>query len=96
MEEKFKIGKSNGATEARTKANDIFHGVKLKDILEYLVEKYEWEGLADRVDLNCFKTRPTMKSSLRFIRKTPWAIDLVEELYLESILEDRANEDSPE
>lgn len=82
----------NTPSKTRAKAQEIFHGVKLKDILEYLVDRYGWEGLSDRVDLNCFKTRPTMKSSIRFIRKKPWAVDLVEELYLESVLEDQEKE----
>ena len=71
-------------------------GVKLVDILNYLVEEYGWERLAEEIDIRCFKIRPTIKSSLRFIRNTAWVIDRVEELYVQSILEDqqRQEEDS--
>ncbi len=61
------------------------HGVKLKEVLTYLVEQYDWEGLGALIDINCFTTRPSMKSSLRFLRKTPWARIKVEQLYLDTI-----------
>ncbi|MFZ1660264.1 MAG: VF530 family protein, partial [Flavobacteriales bacterium] len=59
------------------------HGVKLADILEALVEHYGWEKMAAKVNINCFKSDPSIKSSLTFLRKTPWARDKVEALYLE-------------
>ena len=55
----------------------------MADILELLVEHYGWEGLAAKVNVNCFKSDPSIKSSLTFFRKTPWARDKVEALYLE-------------
>lgn len=58
------------------------HGVTLKMILERLVEKVGWEEMAFRVKVNCFKDRPTINSSLKLLRKTPWAREKVEELYL--------------
>ncbi len=61
------------------------HGVKLKAILELLVEKYDWEGLGALIDINCFTVRPSMRSSLRFLRKTTWARIKVEQLYLDTI-----------
>ncbi|CAM4336803.1 VF530 family protein [Zobellia nedashkovskayae] len=64
--------------------NNPLHGVKLVDILEKLTEKYTWEELADRININCFKSNPTVKSSLKFLRRTPWARTKVEQLYLRS------------
>ncbi|MFS4416341.1 VF530 family DNA-binding protein [Maribacter sp. 2307ULW6-5] len=65
--------------------NNPLHGVKLQDILEYLTSKYSWEDLAGQVNINCFKKDPSIKSSLKFLRKTPWARKKVEYLYLQSI-----------
>jgi len=61
------------------------HGVKLKEILERLVERYGWEYLAKEVNIRCFKYNPNMKSSLGFLRKTKWARDEVEQFYIESL-----------
>ena len=63
--------------------NNPLHGVKLLTILESLVTHYGWERLARKIDINCFKNDPSIKSSLKFLRKTPWARDKVEQLYLE-------------
>lgn len=65
--------------------NNPLHGVKLAQILERLVEHYGWEYMAYRVNIRCFKYNPTMKSSLGFLRKTPWAREHVEDLYLEMV-----------
>ena len=61
------------------------HGITLKALLTELVERYGWEELANRVNINCFKNDPSIKSSLTFLRRTPWARDQVEALYLELI-----------
>ena len=58
------------------------HGVTLEQILTALVEHYTWEGLAERIDIRCFKSDPSIKSSLTFLRRTPWAREKVERLYL--------------
>ncbi|MGW9686483.1 VF530 family protein [Flagellimonas sp. 2504JD1-5] len=63
--------------------NNPLHGVKLVDILELLEEHYGWEEMARRVNINCFKKDPSIKSSLKFLRRTPWARAKVEALYLE-------------
>ncbi|HTO14758.1 MAG TPA: VF530 family protein [Edaphocola sp.] len=63
-------------------AQDPMHGVKLQDILEKLLAQYGWEGLSEKININCFKSDPSIKSSLTFLRKTPWARDKVEQLYL--------------
>ena len=65
--------------------NNTLHGVKLLDILERLVEKYGWEELGDRINIRCFTHDPSIKSSLKFLRKTPWAREKVERLYLKMI-----------
>ncbi|MGB5943542.1 MAG: VF530 family protein [Leeuwenhoekiella sp.] len=65
--------------------NNPLHGIKLADIMEKLVAFYGWEKLANLININCFKNNPTVKSSLKFLRKTPWARTKVEQLYLNSI-----------
>ncbi|TFG73470.1 MAG: DUF2132 domain-containing protein [Flavobacteriales bacterium] len=64
--------------------NNPLHGIKLSDILEYLTAIYSWEELAAIININCFKNDPSINSSLKFLRKTPWARDNVEQLYLKS------------
>ena len=63
--------------------NNPLHGVKLINILELLVEHYGWEQLAMKININCFKKDPSIKSCLKFLRKTQWARDKVEQLYLD-------------
>jgi uncharacterized protein (DUF2132 family) len=62
--------------------NNPLHGLKLEVLLTELVEHYDWEVLADAMNLNCFKSNPSIKSSLKFLRKTPWAREKVESFYL--------------
>ena len=69
--------------ESKTQPNNPLHGVRLDFILNQLFVEYGWEGLAKEVNINCFKINPTMKSSLTFLRKTPWARAKVEKLYLQ-------------
>lgn len=66
-----------------TPPKDPLHGITLQAILEALVAKYGWEQLARRININCFKKDPSIKSSLVFLRKTPWARTKVEDLYLQ-------------
>ena len=61
---------------------DPLHGVTLEQTLTRLESHYGWDGLAQRIDINCFKSEPSIKSSLKFLRKTPWARDKVEQLYV--------------
>jgi uncharacterized protein (DUF2132 family) len=58
------------------------HGLTLEAILTALVAEYGWDGLDDRIPLRCFAFEPSIKSSLKFLRKTPWAREKVESLYL--------------
>ena len=61
------------------------HGVTLETIVVKLVENYGWDELANRIKINCFKNDPSVKSSLKFLRKTPWAREQVEHLYLSTL-----------
>ena len=63
-------------------SNNPLHGLTLEKILTGLVEYYGWDGMAQRIDINCFKSDPSVKSSLKFLRKTGWARDKVEGLYI--------------
>ncbi len=72
-------------SEEEKNKNNPLHGVKLKDILEALVKRYGWKGLAKRIQIRCFMFDPTINSSLKFLRVTPWARTQVEELYLDMI-----------
>lgn len=64
--------------------NNPLHGVKLADIVERLVDHYGWDELGDRIDINCFQVDPSVKSSLKFLRKQQWARDKVEQLYIDT------------
>lgn len=65
--------------------NNPLHGKTLEMILNHLVEQHGWEYMCERVRINCFYENPSISSSLKFLRKTPWARKKVEDLYLESI-----------
>ena len=65
--------------------NNPLHGKTLEMILVFLVDRYGWKELGDRIDVNCFRFDPSIKSSLTFLRKTPWARKKVEDLYLDSL-----------
>lgn len=66
-------------------ANNPLHGKTLEMILTHLVNLFGWEELASIININCFKSNPSIKSSLTFLRKTPWAREKVEHLYLKTI-----------
>ena len=65
--------------------NNPLHGITLKMILEALVKHYGWKILRERVEIRCFWNDPSVNSSLKFLRKTPWARKKVEDLYLEML-----------
>jgi len=67
--------------------NNPLHGVKLHDIVVFLEAKYGWEELGKRINIRCFQSDPSVKSSLKFLRRTPWARAKVENLYLGSLKE---------
>lgn len=62
--------------------NNPLHGLTLEQILNYLVQNYGWDYLAEQVNINCFKSEPSIQSSLKFLRKMPWARTKVESFYL--------------
>lgn len=64
--------------------DDPLHGVTLEQIVTSLVESYGWEALGNKIDIRCFTSNPSVKSSLKFLRRTPWARKKVEELYVAS------------
>ena len=63
-------------------ANNPLHGITLETMLTELVERIGWEDMADAIDIRCFRYEPSIKSSLQFLRRTPWARAKVEQLYL--------------
>lgn len=65
--------------------NNPLHGITLEQILVHLVETYGWEVMGARINIRCFNFDPSIKSSLTFLRKTPWARAQVEKMYLESL-----------
>ena len=65
--------------------NNPLHGITLETVLTKLVDRYGWDGLAQRVDINCFKNDPSIKSSLKFLRKTEWARVKVENVYVSAL-----------
>jgi len=65
--------------------NNPLHGVKLLAMVQYLVSLYGWEELGQLINIRCFNHDPSIKSSLKFLRKTPWAREKVEQLYLKTI-----------
>jgi len=68
----------------RPHPKDPLHGITLKALLTELVDLYGWEELSRRIKLNCFAKDPSINSSLKFLRKTPWARKKVEKLYLDT------------
>jgi uncharacterized protein (DUF2132 family) len=65
--------------------NNPLHGTTLEMILTQLVDRYGWAELGERIPIKCFTDNPSLKSSLKFLRRTPWARKKVEDLYLSSI-----------
>ncbi len=62
--------------------NDPLHGITLESVVTSLVDSYGWEELGRCINIRCFTSDPSIKSSLKFLRKTPWARKKVEDLYL--------------
>ena len=75
--------------------NDPLHGVTLKTILTRLVEEYGWEELGRSTNIRCFTHDPSIASSLKFLRKTPWARDKVEAMYLQWKIDDESGREDP-
>ncbi len=73
-------GASKGMTSEQV--NNPLHGLTLANVVTRLVKHYGWDGVAQRININCFKSDPSVQSSLKFLRKTEWARDKVENLYI--------------
>ena len=69
-------------TDAAAQPKNPLHGMTLEKIVTELADYYGWEGLGERINIRCFTHDPSVGSSLKFLRKTPWARDKVESLYL--------------
>ena len=65
--------------------NNPLHGITLEKILMHLVEQYGWQEMGRQINIRCFNHDPSIKSSLTFLRKTPWAREKVEKMYVESL-----------
>jgi uncharacterized protein (DUF2132 family) len=72
-------------------ANNPLHGMTLEAIVTALSQHYGWDGLGERIPVRCFNVDPSIPSSLRFLRKTPWAREKVEGLYLYMLREQQRN-----
>lgn len=68
------------------KTHNALHGVTLEAIVTALAAHYGWEKLGQLIDIRCFQSEPSVKSSLKFLRKTPWAREKVEALYVRTAL----------
>lgn len=75
---------------------DPLHGITLETIVRYLVDTYGWEHMADRIPVRCFESNPSIKSSLTFLRKTPWARAKVEQWYVSDVRWRRDREQASE
>ena len=82
---RFNISTFADILRAMEQKNNPLHGKTLEAIFTELQARYGWEGLAIRININCFKENPSIKSSLKFLRRTPWAREKVEALYLHSM-----------
>lgn len=72
--------------------NNPLHGVKLLTMVQYLVSVYGWDELGEMINIRCFNYDPSIKSSLKFLRKTPWAREKVEQLYLKTQQQESDNQ----
>ena len=82
-------------TEAAAQPRNPLHGLTLEAIVTALAETYGWDGLGERIPVRCFTTDPSVASSLKFLRKTPWAREKVEGLYLFMLREQRRQQANP-
>lgn len=73
-------------TGAPRRSSDPLHGVTLKAVLEHLVARHGWVEMSRRIPIRCFLFEPTLNSSLKFLRRTPWAREKVEAWYVEDMI----------
>jgi len=79
----------------RDQTHDPMHGMTLERILTELVEHYGWKTMGERIRIRCFTSDPSVGSSLKFLRKTPWAREKVEAMYLRMVRERKARAPQP-
>jgi uncharacterized protein (DUF2132 family) len=77
--------KNARSSSVEGQANNPLHGIKLEEMLEFMVAKFGWEYLGSKINIRCFNVDPSIKSSLKFLRRTPWARAEFEQLYLQSV-----------
>jgi uncharacterized protein (DUF2132 family) len=82
------------STPAQKQPHNPLHGLTLEAIVTALADFYGWEGLGERIPLRCFTSDPSVGSSLKFLRKTPWAREKVESLYLFMLRDQRRQQAS--
>lgn len=80
---------NNHNQDPKPQPNNPLHGVRLIDMIEFLVNKYGWERLGERINIRCFTNDPSINSSLKFLRKTEWARKKVEDLYVKTVERER-------
>jgi uncharacterized protein (DUF2132 family) len=76
----------------KTQPNNPLHGIKLEQIINDLVDRYGWEYLGENIKIRCFTHNPSVKSSLKFLRRTPWARTKVETIYLKMLKEQNTSD----
>ena len=76
---------NNNSQEKQEQPNNPLHGVPLKKVLQDLVNKFGWRYLAKNVEIRCFMFDPTINSSLKFLRQTPWAREKVEKIWIDKV-----------
>ena len=81
-------------TDSPAQPKNPLHGMTLEKVVTALADYYGWEGLGERINIRCFTHDPSVGSSLKFLRKTPWARDKVESLYLFMLREQRRSDSS--
>ena len=84
--------KEHGKLMSENQINNPLHGLTLEQILNRLVDHYGWEDLGLYIEIRCFNSNPSIKSSLKFLRKTPWARKKVEKLYLDTDWDEQKSE----
>jgi len=77
--------KAQPGSMTATQTNNPLHGITLEALLNELVRRHGWDGLGRRIDIRCFHNEPSIASSLKFLRRTPWARQKVEALYLAGV-----------
>jgi len=84
--EKAPLPPENPEKKAAPRSRDPLHGITLKSMVNQLVEKHGWKEMARRIPVRCFQYDPTVKSSLTFLRKTPWAREKIEDWFIQEML----------